>query len=250
MIEFRTGIILSITIFVSAVAGSLILGNSIERFRREDRYVSVRGFAEREVKADLAVWTLRLSIASDDLHEGGQFIEAAKVKAVRFLSENGIDSSEIVQKDLQVSDRRAIEYGQPDRESASRYIIVKTLQVRSQDVENVQRVSRMTDELLRAGVVVSSAQDWQGGGLRFMFSGLNAIKPAMLAEATRNAKAAAEEFARESGTTLGGMKKASQGLFTIVDRDEGTVGEGGYGMGTTDLFKKVRVVISVEYSLE
>jgi uncharacterized protein len=249
----KTAIVTGIVILISSVISASILGRAIERFRSEERYISVRGFSEREVRADLAVWALRLSVASDDLLEASRLIESATSKAIQFLTQNAISSDEIIQKDLQVNDRKTNEYSPAGAAKTLRYIVTKTIQVRSTNVDNVQKVSRMTDELLRAGVVISSSNEWQGAGVRFMFTKLNEVKPAMLAEATRNAKDAGLEFAKESNTTLGKMKKASQGLFTIVDRDEVSAGqpEGGYhGAGTSDLIKKVRVVISVEYSIE
>jgi uncharacterized protein len=132
-----------------------------------------------------------------------------------------------------------------------RYIITKTILVRSANVDVVFKVSQMTDELVRAGVVMSSQSDWQNTGVSFVYTGLNSIKPDMLAEATRNAKQAAEEFCKESGTDLGKLKRATQGLFTIVDRDDvNTQNDSGYSSGRKDVFKKVRVVVSVEYSIE
>jgi hypothetical protein len=87
-----------------------------------------------------------------------------------------------------------------------------------------------------------------------MYTELNSIKPSMLAEATRNAKKAAEEFSHESSVKIGKLRKASQGLFTVTDRDDFLVGqsEGGgyYSSNVNDLYKKIRVVINVEYSIQ
>jgi hypothetical protein len=86
-----------------------------------------------------------------------------------------------------------------------------------------------------------------------MFTKLNEIKPAMLQEATQNARKAALEFTKESYVSLGPLKKANQGLFSIVDRDDSVsaqTGEGGYGANVNDIYKKVRVVVNIEYSVE
>ena len=249
----KAATILALAILIGMVVSAYFLSASLERFRKEDRYITVKGFSEREVKADLAIWSLRVGVASDDLTEGSRQIESAKLKVIQFLHTNGIDSSEIMQKDLQVHDKRASEYGATNNALTLRYVVTVTIQVRSNNVDNILRVSRMTDELLHAGVVISSTNEWQGSGPRFIFTKLNNIKPEMLAEATRNANTAGLEFTKESNTTLGKMRKASQGLFSIADRDEMSAGqgEGGYyASGTADLFKKVRVVISVDYSIE
>ena len=209
--------------------------------------------AEREVKADLAVWPIKVRNASSDLAGGSQAIESAKSKVVQFLSVNGFNTEEIIQKDLRASDRQAQEYGTSNLKDMMRYIIEATIIVRSTDVDKVEKVSRMTNDLVRAGVVLSTANEWQGAGPKFLFTQLNNIKPDMLAEATRNAQAAGNQFAKESGSKLGSIRKATQGLFSISDRDEfpsGQVEGGGYTSGTADPYKRIRVVVTVDYFLE
>ena len=241
------------TILIGLIGGAFILGKSLEGFRKDDRYVTVKGFSEREVKADLAVWPIKIGIASSDLSEGSKAIEAVKNKVVQFLSSNGFDAKEIIQKDLRVTDRQARDYGPLNMKEMLRYIIEASILVRSNNVDKVEKVSRMTDDLVRAGVVLSTGNEWQGAGPRFLFTQLNNIKPEMLAEATRNAQTAANQFAKESRSKLGSIRKASQGLFSITDRDEfpsGQVEGGGYTSGTTDPYKRIRVVVTVDYFLK
>jgi len=247
----KNSIFLVIGLIAAAAVGSFVLGRSIERFNREDRSISVKGFAEREVKSDLAIWSLKVAVPSDNLIQGSAEIESAKNKIIGFLTKNEIAAAEISQKEIQVLDRNANEYNPST--NGPRFILSKTIVVRSANVDNIFKVSQMTDELVRAGVVMSAQPDWQNGGVSFVFSGLNDIKPDMLAEATQSAKKAAEEFCKQSDTSLGKLKRATQGLFTIVDRDDLNTaqGDGGYySSGRRDVFKKVRVVVSVEYSID
>ena len=240
-------IILSIAIIIGVTFASIVLGRALQRFRTEDRYISVKGFSEREVKSDLVVWTIKTRIANDNLSEGSKAIEDAKNKVVDFLLRNNIKQDEIIQKDLIVNDKKAQEYGGQTGESY-RFIIDKIIQVRSADVDNIQKVSRMTDELLQAGVVISNRNEYEGS-VKFFFTKLNEIKPDMLSEATRNAKEAAIQFTKESDTKLGDLRKATQGLFTIIDRDNFLSGQTNYGMSGSDLYKNVRVVVNVDYSI-
>jgi len=246
----NTTIFLSVALVVAVAIGALLLGRSIERFNREDRSISVKGFAEREVKSDLAIWALKVSVPSDNLSQGSAEIENARNKIMAFLTKSGITNEEISQKEMQVTDRNANEYN--PNTNGPRFILTKTILVRSANVDNVFKVSQMTDELVRAGVVMSTQTDWQNTGVSFVFTGLNGIKPEMLAEATQNAKQAAEEFCNQSETELGKLKRATQGFFSIVDRDDinSSQGDGGYSSGRRDVYKKVRVVVSVEYSIE
>ena len=246
--EKRGTLVIALALFLGIVLGAYVLGKSILRFRIDDRSISVKGFSEREVKADFAIWSLKVRTASNDLQEGSRALGVAKTKVYEFLTKNGVNPKEIIQKDLSVTDLEAREY-RPENASANRYIIEETMEVRSTNVDLVQKVSRMTSDLLNAGVALSSKEDFNA--LRFIFTKLNDIKPAMLSEATKNARKAAEEFTKESGTSLGKMRQATQGLFSIVDRDASLSGQadGGYYSGSADVYKKVRVVISVEYSI-
>jgi uncharacterized protein len=246
--ENKKVIILSISAIIGIAIGSAILGRSLQRFRTQDRFISVKGFSEREVKSDLVVWTIKTRVANNDLGEGSKAIEEAKNKVIDFLVRNNIRQDEIIQKDLIVNDKKAQEYGGQMGDSY-RFIIDKIIQVRSSDVDNVQKVSRMTDELLKAGVVISNRNEYEGS-VKFFFTKLNEIKPDMLSEATRNAKEAAVQFAKESNTNLGDLRKATQGLFTIIDRDNFLSGQTNYAMSGSDLYKKVRVVVNVDYAIK
>ncbi len=250
--ERRALIIGSLSLLVGIIIGTFILGNALKKFRTEDRFISVKGFSEREVKSDFAVWTITTRVANNDLSEGSRAIEETKSKVIEFLIRNNIKQEEIIQKDLIVNDKKAQEYVPANVGDSYRFIIDKIIQVRSTDVDNIQKVSRMTDELLKAGIVLSNRDQYQGA-VRFIFTKLNDIKPEMLLEAIDNAKKAAVQFTGKSGTKLGSIRKANQGLFTIVDRDESMSGqtEGRYyPMGESDIYKKVRVVVNVDYSIK
>jgi hypothetical protein len=248
----KFGVIVLVAFISGLAINGLILGRALERFKKEDRTISVKGFSEREVRSDLAVWTIKTRIADNDLAAGSKAMDEARNKVVAFLLENGINKEEIIQKDLIVNDKKAQEWDNSNVVNSFRFLIDNVIQVRTSQVEIIERVSRMTDELLKRGVLVSNRNEYQGA-VRYYYTKLNEIKPEMLTDATKNAKKAAEQFASESNTAIGKLKKANQGLFTVLDRDESLAGNadgGGYNPGVNDLVKKVRVVVSVEYSIE
>lgn len=241
--------IAAIALIASFGINALLIGRSLQRFKSEDRSVSVKGFSEREVKADLAVWVIQTRTANNEVMEGSNAIEAAKNKVIAFLRQNQIKDEEIIVEGINVTDKKAQQYDNFQQANAFRYLITQNFQIRSNNVDQIQKVSRMTGELLQVGVFLS-ASDY-GTPLQFYFTKLNDIKPEMITEATQNARKAAQQFASENDSKLGQLKKANQGLFTIVDRTASlSGGEGGYASGTNDLFKKVRVVISAEYSID
>ena len=242
----------SLAFVVGLVLFAFILGHALKRFKNEDRYISVKGFSEKEVKADLVIWTINMRIADNDLIHGNAELENSKKKVIDFLVKKGVATNEINSLNIMVIDNQANEYGAAN-ENRMRYIIEETIEVRSNNVDLIQKISRMTNELLNAGVALSTKNDWRGSGLQFIFTGLNSIKPQMINEAIKNAKDAAVQFTTESDTHLGKLRKASQGLFSIQDRDQtlSGAGEEAYPMsGNSGVMKKVRVVISVEYSID
>jgi hypothetical protein len=248
-----SSIVLALGLCVGLIGWAIILGRSLQEIRKGDRYVTVKGAAERDVRADLAVWPMKIRVAGSDLAEVGQSPEATRAKVLRFLSEKGFTREEIVNQGLRVADRQASDFGRGNLKDMLRYVVEATILLRSKNVDRVEQVSQMTDELVRAGVVLSAQNDWQAAGPRFIFTQLNTIKPAMLAEATKTARSAAVQFASDSGSTVGTIRRASQGLFSISDRDQGAPGQGeggeGYSGGESDPNKRVRVVVTIDYFL-
>ena len=124
-------------------------------------------------------------------------------------------------------------------------MIEQTVIVRLNKPEVVRDASQRVGELVAAGVVLSQGGEYGAGGPTFVFNRLNDLKPAMIAEATSNARAAAEQFARDSGSGLGGIRQANQGVFVILPRDQAP------GLNeSSQLQKIVRVVSTVQYFLD
>ena len=227
-----------------ALAG-LLVGMGVARFRTADRTVVVKGVAEREARADLAVWPLRLVAADDDLARANASLERSTALVRAFLSATGLDSAaaQVAVQDFSVSDAQTNQGG-GGAVAGSRFVIRQTVVVRSTRPDRVLAASQRVAELVRDGVVLSSGAEYGGGGPTFLFTGLNALKPAMIAEATARAREGAEQFARDSRSGLGGIRRASQGVFEILPRDQAP------GISQeSQISKTVRVVTTVEYQL-
>jgi hypothetical protein len=114
-------------------------------------------------------------------------------------------------------------------------------------VDRIASAGQKTAELVQAGIVVGGGY---GQGISYKFGGLNALKPDMITEATRNARAAADRFAADSGSQVGSIRSANQGVFSISAADGESAGEGGGGSSPdSSIMKKVRVVATVDYYL-
>jgi hypothetical protein len=220
------------------LGAGFLIGRGFELGRAADRFVTVKGLAETFVKADLAVWPLRITATGNDLARIQDQIDADLGTITRFLTGHGIEAGAIQPQRVEVTDLLAQPY-RPERVDENRFIIAQTVIVRTEQVDRVAELNRQTGELVKQGVVLADT-----GGPTYLFTRLNDIKPQMLAEATRNARQAAEQFAADSGSEIGEIRRASQGLFEILPRDPAP--------GLTEqnqVDKKIRVVSTVDYRL-
>jgi len=236
----------ALSAFVLAVGlalGGWFVGHGFLRGRTASRYVEVKGLAERQVAADLALWPLRFVSTGNDLSVAQAEITKDTRAVYTFLSRHGIDTAAVQLLALEVSDAEANRF-QGER-GGTRFVIQQTVMVRSDKPAVVLAASQRVSELVSAGVILSSSGEYGVGGPTFVFTKLNQLKPAMVAEATANARAAAQQFAADSRTSLGDIRYANQGIFVILPRDQAPgVNEGG------QLQKIVRVVSTVQYLLE
>jgi len=234
---------------VGLIVGGWVLGSQIKATRLSDHYVTVKGLVERTVKSDLAIWPISYKEVGDDLSSVYAKTEADKQTILRFLNEQGLQASEIELGMVRVVDTQANEYGGGVNRAPHRYIVEQQITVRSSRVDPVAAAAQKTMQLLQKGIVLNSNP---GQGLTYKFNGLNAIKPDMITEATRNARAAADRFASDSGSKVGSIRQANQGVFSILPADLGSnTAEVGDSNGPADssMMKTVRVVTSVEYYL-
>lgn len=209
--------------------------NGINSLAKRDRVVSVRGLAEKEVQADRVIWPLAYKTVGDDLGSVYRDISSANKKIQTFLIKNGIKASDITNGAPQVNDLWTNEYR--DNVNRQRYNATSVTTVSSSDVAKVRALMTRTGELLSQGIVI--APNDYSYPIQFDFTSLNKIKPQMIEQATKNAREAAEKFAKDSESKLGKIKSAQQGLFSIEDRDS-----------NTPYIKEVRVVTTVDYYLD
>jgi uncharacterized protein len=250
-VEERSMTLPALLIALGLIIGGWLLGVQIKNTRLADRYVTVKGLVERNVKSDLAIWPLSYKEAGDDLTTLYAKTEADKKIILDFLQQQTVQPNEVELGITRVVDTQANEYGGGQR-APHRYIVEQVITVRTGRVDVVAAASQKTMQLLEKGIVLSGNP---GQGLAYKFTGLNAIKPDMITEATRNARAAADRFASDSGSKVGTIRQANQGVFSILAADQGSAtaepGEAGdmsFGADAS-LMKTVRVVTTLQYYL-
>lgn len=222
---------------VGLVLLGLFIYCGLDAFATKDRVVSVRGLAEKEVKADHVIWPVTYKTTGNDLQAIYADVNEVNAKIEAFLTSNGIDRKDISVGAPQIVDLKAERYSSNDDMARGRYNVTSVTTVSSSHVEKVRALMSRMGELLKQGIAISAGD--YNTQVQYEFTSLNKIKPQMIEEATKNAREAAVKFANDSESKLGKIKSASQGLFTIEDRDQ-----------YTPYVKKVRVVTSVDYFLE
>lgn len=230
---------------VGIALGGFFAGNGFAKARAADRYVTVKGVSEREVRADLAIWPLHLVGADNELAAANAKLSRSVAGVRDFLVRHGIDTSQMQMTDFSATDAYAEQNS--DRKPANRYVVHQTVLVRSSHPEQLLAASQQIGELAAIGVAISSGSNDYGansGGPTFVFTGLNKLKPEMIADATARAREAASQFARDSHSDLGGIRQANQGVFEILPRDQapGIV-------ESSQIAKIVRVVATIDYYL-
>ena len=216
---------------LAVIIAAAILSCGMGKIGRNDRSVTVRGLSEREVAADIVVWPLSFTVGNNDLKTLQSDIINKTDIAVSFLKEYGLSDEDFTIQAPKITDNSVNPYIDKDRISY-KYIGKVIIMVRSGKIEAVKNANK--DSLTLAGNGITINQDYDGM-MNFEFTGLNDIKPEMIAEATKNARLAAEQFARDSGSKVGKIKNATQGLFSIDNAAAGLEEK-----------KKVRVVTTVE----
>lgn len=215
-------------------AGGAFVGRGLFAARATERTVTVKGLAEREVDADLALWPISFTATGNELGETQTRIDHDAERIRAFLRERGFADADFQLGPPLVTDRMA-EGGYGDR-SVERYVVRATLTVRSPRIAEVREATGQTARLVADGVALVRDYERQ---TQYLFTGLESIKPEMIAEATRDARRAAEQFANDSGSRVGAIRTAQQGYFSIEDRD-----------AFTPERKRIRVVTTVQYLLE
>jgi hypothetical protein len=181
----------ALLIALGLIVGGWVLGAQIKATRLSDRYVTVKGLAERSIKSDLAIWSLDYKEAGDDLAEPHTKSENDKNAILQFLNQQGLQASGIELGIVHVVDNQANGFNGANR-APRRFIVDQEITARTSRVDLIASASQKTMQLVQKGIVLNSNRN---DGLTYKFTGLSSIKPDMITEATRNARAAADRFA-------------------------------------------------------
>ena len=226
----------AIILAMAIVIFGTIIRSSLDRFADKERVVTVKGLSEREVPADKVVWPLIYKELGNEPAEIYQRIEKKNATVIDFLKKHGLSDKEIMQNPPQVKDRFADSWSHEN--IVDRYVASSVIIVSSTHVDLVRTIMQKQAELMKMGIALIT-EEYGSNMVKYEFAGLNDIKPEMVEESTKNARATAEKFAKDSDSELGKIRRATQGQFSISNRDN-----------NTPYIKNVRVVSTIEYYIK
>mgnify|MGYP000657518062 FL=1 len=220
---------------IAIIIAGFFVSETLWKSTKNNRKVNVKGLSEREVKANLAVWPMEITITDNNLTSLNKEIERQKKIVLNFFKQKGFTDEEINAGVSNITDAKANLYG--NNKQNFRYLSRTEITLRTTDITKIKAAQKESINLASQGILINSKNTWRP--VEYLFTGLNSIKPEMIEEATKKAKEVAEKFAQDSNSKVGKIQSASQGLFSISNRDS----------NTPDI-KKVRVVTTVVYFLE
>ena len=225
----------AIVLAIGMVALGAQVKQGINNFVAKDRVVTVKGLAEMEIPANKVTWPLMYKEVGNDLSTLYNKISHTNKAIVDFLKQKGITENEISINAPEIIDMQAERYVGENK--TYRYNVTTVITVTSNKVDLVRSLISEQGELLKQGIAITGG-DYRYN-IQYDYTSLNEIKPQMIEEATKNAREAAQKFAKDSDSELGKIKRAHQGQFSIENRD-----------ANTPYIKRIRVVTTIDYSLE
>lgn len=246
-----SGIILSIISALGFVVAGYFIGNGFYAARGNQPFITVKGLAERSVKADLGVWTVSYSAVGDDISTVNNELLRQQTIILNFVKAQGFNDAEISFDQIKLVDRYANEYS--SNKPPQRYSIKGGVRIRSTNVDRVKQASQLTGDLVKQGIALGFDSDESISNPAYYYTQLNTIRPAMLSEATASAYHVAAQFAKDTGSHLAGIRRANQGIFEITSPDiTGSTNSNEWQVRRSEqasIYKKIRLVSTIDYFL-
>ena len=218
---------------VALAAAGYFIGEGISGRNNGQRIIAVKGLSAKDVPASIAIWNVGYSATGNELAEINKKLADSTKAVVAFLKDAGFEEKDMAVQPPALHDTSMDERQKDTPPPPERYSACQSVLLRTSKVDAVKPALASASNLMISGVLLSGDSK-----PNYFFNQLNEIKPGMIQEATRNARVAAEQFSRDSQTTLGKLRNASQGWFQIENRDAATPER-----------KTVRVVVDVQYEV-
>ncbi|MFV9875169.1 MAG: SIMPL domain-containing protein [Rickettsiales endosymbiont of Dermacentor nuttalli] len=240
--------VLGILIAIGLTMLGYLIGQGLFKVKQLDRIVTVKGLSEKVVDADYVIWPITIKGVDNNLQQINAKIEQDCQKVKEYLIQFGFQNEEIELSQYSVKDLMAQEYRNPDLQKG-RYIITASVTLKSNNVKLVKEAYKQIMSLIKEGILIDVGDDYNYKGPLYQFTKFNELKLLMLTEAIENSREAANKFAQDSKSKLGMIKKANQGMFSIVPMNNNEISPNSNRDEMVGIQKKIRVVITVDYYL-
>ncbi|GLR18413.1 SIMPL domain-containing protein [Portibacter lacus] len=220
---------------IGFILGSAILGIYWKQARANDSFVTVKGLSEREVIADRGWMAVNTSFGSNSLEDIKARMASQEKSIIDYLKEKGFSASEITTDNINI-------YQNDYNNATFRFNANLRVTVSSTNVDAIEKASGDKSGLISKGVL-TSGDKWQNGP-KYYYTKFTDVKTEMIAEATHEAKRAAEEFAANSGASVGKIRRANQGIFQFLPGDRSSESAEFYKD------KIIRVVSTLDFYLD
>lgn len=249
-----TLMICTLILSIGILGAGLSVGKGMYLIRKMSRTVTVKGISEMDVKSDLGIWEINYREVGNDLGQVNQQLIHDQQLITEFLKQQGFVDTEIDRTQIKVEDRLANIYADASARNSTqpRFAVTAGLRVRSVKVDLIEKSVQLSDKLLQQGIPVAFDVSSMSPNPSFYYMGLDKVRPQMMSEATKSAKVLADQFAKDSDSDLGGVQRATQGVFQIMGRDTSTMSadwnSNQNALGSIE--KKIRLVTTIDYRLK
>lgn len=237
----------ALIIGMAVVVFALLIGNAYRyKFKQEER-ISVTGAAETNFTADLIVWSATYSRNSSVLQDAFNTLKTDEQKVRGYLSQQGLSDTEIVYSSVNIEKLYTTTYDENGRMTGSvfaGYRLSQTVKVESQNINKVDKISREITGLIQQGIELTSSAP------NYFYTKLGDLKIDLLAKASADGEKRAETIAKNAGQRLGGLKKASMGVFQITGQNEDESYSYGGAFNTTSLKKTASITVKMEFDVK
>ncbi len=235
-------LMLGLTLALGIIISSLVVTGTLKEIKTSDQTITVKGYAEKSIISDLAIWSGTVTVRSTDLVDAYSKLERDMGKFNQYLKSKGIKPDKIQNTAVQTSKV----FKMTDDGKYTNYIIgyelYQDVNISSDDVFLIQQISNEATSLIKDGIEINSNMP------QYFYTKLNDLKIKMLGEAAKDAKARADQLGENTGSKVGSLKYASQGVFQITSENSTTVSDWGE-YDVSSIKKTIKAVVTVNFSI-
>lgn len=234
-------------IALAAIICFWILGNAYKYKFKTAETISVTGLAEKDFVSDQIVWTGNYSRKMMDLKAAYTLLKEDESKIRTYLKERGITDNEMVFSAVNINkdfDRKTDASGREIANEFTGYNLKQDVTIDSKNIDKIEKLSREVTELIQSGIEFNSSSP------SYYFTKLAELKLDLLAKASADAKQRAETIAKNSGSSLGKIKKANMGIFQITGKNSNEDYSYGGALNTSSKNKTASITTKIDYAVE